>query len=39
VPSDGDPLTRLQRLGEMRTQGLITEAEFEEHKRRLLGEL
>jgi hypothetical protein len=39
APSDGDPVTRLQRLGEMRTQGLITEAEFEEHKRRLLGEL
>jgi hypothetical protein len=39
APSDGDPLTRLQRLAEMRAQGLITEAEFEEHKRRLLGEL
>jgi hypothetical protein len=38
-PSDGDPLTRLQRLGELRAQGLITEAEFEQHKRRLLGEM
>jgi hypothetical protein len=39
APSDGDPLTRLQRLGELRAQGLITEAEFQEHKRRLLGEV
>ena len=39
APADGDPLTRLQRLGEMRAQGLITEAEFEEQKRRLLREL
>jgi hypothetical protein len=38
-PSDGDPLTRLQRLGELRAQGVITEAEFQEHKRRLLGEV
>jgi hypothetical protein len=39
TPPDGDPLTRIQRLGELRAQGVITEAEFEEHKRRLLGEL
>ena len=39
APPDGDPVTRLQRLGELRAQGVITEAEFEEHKRRLLGEI
>jgi hypothetical protein len=39
APARGDPLTRIERLGELRAKGVITEAEFEEHKRRLLDEV
>jgi hypothetical protein len=39
APSDDDPLTRIERLGELRAKGMITEAEYEEHKRRMLDEL
>jgi hypothetical protein len=37
--SGGDPAARLERLGELRAKGLITEAEFEEQKQRVLGDL
>jgi hypothetical protein len=36
---DGDALAKLERLGELRDKGLITQAEFDDQKRRLLGEL
>ncbi|MGI5379911.1 SHOCT domain-containing protein [Streptomyces sp. CA-251387] len=32
-----DMLDQLKQLGELKSQGVITEAEFEEQKRRLLG--
>jgi hypothetical protein len=35
---DRDPLERLARLGALRDKGIVTEAEFEEQKRRLLRE-
>jgi hypothetical protein len=38
-PDRGDPVARLGRLAELRDKGLISEAEFAEQKRRLLGEL
>jgi hypothetical protein len=34
-----DPVARLRRLAELRDQGLITQAEFDEQKRRVLSEL
>jgi Short C-terminal domain len=34
-----DPVDRLRELGELRDQGVLTEAEFEAQKKRLLGEL
>ena len=34
-----DPVERLQKLGELRAQGVITDAEFEEQKAKLLGAL
>jgi hypothetical protein len=37
--ADRDPLERLARLGDLRDRGIVTEAEFEEQKRRLLGEV
>jgi hypothetical protein len=37
TPASGNPIERLQRLGELREKGLITGAEFEVHKRRILG--
>jgi hypothetical protein len=39
VEDDDDPLERIERLGELRDKGLVTEAEFQEQKRRLLGEV
>jgi hypothetical protein len=36
---DEDPIVKLERLGKLRERGLLTEAEFEEQKRRLLGEV
>jgi hypothetical protein len=39
APSGGDALSRIERLGELRAKGVITEAEFEEHKRRMLDEV
>ena len=39
APEAGDPLAQIERLGRLRDQGLLTQEEFEEQKRRLLGEL
>ncbi|MFE1229875.1 SHOCT domain-containing protein [Streptomyces sp. NPDC059442] len=33
----GDKLDQLKQLGELKAQGILTEAEFEEQKRRLLA--
>jgi hypothetical protein len=33
----GNTLDQLKQLGELKAQGVLTEAEFEEQKRRLLG--
>jgi hypothetical protein len=32
-----DPLDQLRQLGELKAQGVLTEAEFEEQKARILG--
>ena len=32
-----DKLEQLKQLGELKTQGVLTEAEFEEQKRKILG--
>jgi hypothetical protein len=32
-----DTLAQLRQLGELKSQGVLTEAEFEEQKRRILG--
>jgi hypothetical protein len=32
-----DKLAQLKQLGELKTQGVLTDAEFEEQKRRILG--
>jgi hypothetical protein len=40
VEDDGeDPLEKIEKLGQLRERGLITQEEFDEQKRRLLGEL
>jgi hypothetical protein len=36
---DEDPLEKIEKLGELRARGLITQEEFDEQKRRLLGEV
>jgi hypothetical protein len=36
---EDDPLAQIEKLGELRERGLITQEEFDEQKRRLLGEL
>jgi hypothetical protein len=36
---DGDPLEKIEKLGELRDKGLITEAEFEVQKQALLREV
>jgi preprotein translocase subunit YajC len=36
---DDDPLEKIARLGELRDKGLISQAEFDDQKRRLLGEV
>ena len=38
-PAEGDPLDRLRKLDELRDQGVLTDAEFDAQKRKLLGEL
>ncbi|MGY6023588.1 SHOCT domain-containing protein [Streptomyces spinosirectus] len=39
APSDdmNDKIAQLKQLGELKAQGVLTEAEFEEQKRRILG--
>lgn len=39
MPTGSSPLDEIERLGAMRERGLITDEEFEAHKRRLLGRL
>ena len=39
VDADEDPLAKIEKLGELRDKGLITEAEFEIQKQRLLREV
>jgi hypothetical protein len=36
---EGDPLDRIAKLGELRDRGIVTAEEFEQQKKRLLGEL
>jgi hypothetical protein len=36
---DDDPLAKIEKLGELRARGLITQEEFDEQKRRLLDEI
>ncbi|MDX3277167.1 SHOCT domain-containing protein [Streptomyces scabiei] len=36
APDMGDRIEQLKQLGELKTQGVLTETEFEEQKRRLL---
>jgi hypothetical protein len=36
---DEDPFAKIERLGELRDKGLISQAEFDDQKRRLLGEV
>jgi hypothetical protein len=38
APAAQDPLDRVAKLGDLRERGLITDAEFEVQKRKLLGE-
>lgn len=37
--SAGDPIAQIQKLGELRSAGILTEAEFEEKKAKLLAQL
>jgi hypothetical protein len=37
APAGGDVLDQLQRLGDLKAQGILTEAEFEAQKAKLLG--
>jgi hypothetical protein len=37
-PPDGDRLERLRRVGELRASGVLSEAEFEQEKARILRE-
>ena len=36
-PSGGDVVSQIRELGELKAQGLLSEAEFEQQKRRILG--
>jgi hypothetical protein len=38
APAEDDPISKLERLAALRASGALTEAEFEEQKRRILGE-
>jgi hypothetical protein len=38
VPASNDPVDRLERLASLKDRGLITDDEFEQQKRRILGE-
>jgi membrane protease subunit (stomatin/prohibitin family) len=37
APAAEDPIEKLAKLGELRDKGVLTEAEFEEQKAKLLG--
>jgi hypothetical protein len=37
APDMGDKISQLQQLGQLRDQGVLTEAEFAEQKQRILG--
>jgi hypothetical protein len=37
APAAGDPIEQLERLGELRDKGVLTDAEFEAQKAKLLG--
>jgi hypothetical protein len=37
APDMGDKIEQLKQLGELKAQGVLTEAEFEEQKRRILN--
>jgi membrane protease subunit (stomatin/prohibitin family) len=37
APAAPDPIEQLEKLGELRDKGVLTEAEFEEQKAQLLG--
>ncbi len=37
APSQGDTITQLKELGELKAQGVLTEAEFEAQKAKILG--
>ena len=37
-PASNDPVDRLERLAALKDRGLITDDEFEQQKRRILGE-
>jgi hypothetical protein len=39
APGGDDPLVKLEKLAKLRDSGVLTQAEFDEQKRRLLGEL
>jgi hypothetical protein len=41
MPGGGeeDPLDKIAKLGELRDRGIVTAEEFEQQKKRLLGEL
>jgi putative oligomerization/nucleic acid binding protein len=36
-PADDDMLTQLERLGDLKDRGVLSEAEFAEQKQRILG--
>ena len=37
APAEADPIAQLKQLGELRAQGILTDAEFEAQKRKILG--
>jgi Short C-terminal domain len=39
TPAPEDPLDRLERLNNLRLAGTLTDAEFEEQKKKILGEM
>ncbi|ORC06403.1 hypothetical protein B4U45_06915 [Mycobacterium persicum] len=36
-PKSSDPIDRLERLAALKDRGMLTDAEFEQQKRRVLG--
>lgn len=39
APAEGDPIDRIKKLDQLRDQGLLTDAEFDAQKKKLLEEL